>query len=477
MKIIDTMKKVVAAGTAFAMGVLLCAPGLTAFAAESNTITVTGAQKDETYSIYKMLDLEVNTGLTAYSYTVNTEWDDFFVGGDGAAYVDIDTSGYVSWKTGKNTAADWEAFAKAASAYVATHTVSKAAVDITPAADSDITFTDLENGYYLITSTNGNLAMALTTPDNPAATIAEKNTDPNLAKNVQEDSTGNYTSANTAQIGDTVNFQLDVTLEKGAKAYVIHDDMGTGLSFNAGSVAIGGLVEGTDYTVETSGLTDDCEFEIIFKQSYLDSLAAQTALTVTYTAEVTKDINLAAGALNNAKLTWGDNSSSALSTTTTKTHAFSVLKYDGKDNTKTPLAGATFQLQDAADNIVKLVKVSDIEYRVADDTEIAAAGIDLVDTFTTVDADVITITGVDTDSYKLIETAAPAGFNKLANPTNATVTADNALQVEIANNSGLELPSTGGMGTTIIYIAGALLLIGAGITLVVRRRAKNGQQD
>lgn len=475
MKIKENLKKIVAAGTAFAMGVLLCAPGLTAFAAGSNTITVAGAQANETYSIYKMLDLEVNEGKTAYSYTVNTEWADFFAA-DGAAYVDINGT-YVTWKSGKDTAADMEAFAKAAAKYAAEHSPApnKAAADITPDADSDITFSALEDGYYLVTSTNGTLAMALTTPADPNATINEKNTDPNLAKNVKEDSAGTYGAANDAQIGDTVDFQLTVTLEKGAKNYVIHDDMGAGLKFNADSVSIDGLAEGTDYTVKTADLGDDCEFEIAFTKAYLDSLDAQTTLTVAYTAEVTSAINLETGALNNAKLTWGSNSSSALSTTTTKTHSFTVLKYKAGDESKAPLAGATFQLKDALGTVIKLVKVSDTEYRIADDAEVAAAAETLVDSFTTVAAGAIKITGADTDTYKLEETAAPAGFNKLAGDTEVTVLADNSTQAQIANNSGIQLPITGGMGTTVLYAAGALLLIGASIALVVRRRANSAE--
>ena len=302
MKIKENLKKIAAAATAFAMGVLLCAPGLTAFAAGSNTITVTGAQKGETYSIYKMLDLEVNEGKTAYSYTVADKWADFFgTGGAGAAYVDIN-GGYVTWKSGKDTAADKEAFAKAAASYAATHTPApdKAVADIKPDADGDIVFSALENGYYLVTSTNGNLAMALTTPADPNAKINEKNTDPNLAKNVKEDSTLAYGAENDAQIGDTVDFQLAVTLEKGAKNYVIHDTMGAGLKFNADSVAIDGLTAGTDYTVKTTDPGDGCTFEIAFAKTYLDSLDAQTTLTVAYTAEVTSAIVLAAGANNSA---------------------------------------------------------------------------------------------------------------------------------------------------------------------------------
>lgn len=78
--------------------VMTLALSVSALAAGSNTITVKNAQANETYKIYKMLDLSVNDDKTAYTYTVNADWKDFFTGeGAGAAYVTI-TNGYVTWK-------------------------------------------------------------------------------------------------------------------------------------------------------------------------------------------------------------------------------------------------------------------------------------------------------------------------------------------------------------------------------------------
>ena len=93
-----------------------------------------------------------------------------------------------------------------------------------------------------------------------------------------------------------------------------------------------------------------------------------------------------------------------------------------------------------------------------------------VDSFTTVDSGKIVIKGVDLDKYTLVETAAPAGYNKLNDPVDVTVLDTNALTVEVPNATGTELPSTGGMGTTIFYIVGAVLVIGAGVVLVAKKR-------
>ena len=449
----------------------------TTFAEGTNSITVNGAQKGETYKLYKMLDLSVNETNTAYSYTVNIEWNNFFTTGAGKDYVDIDEQSYVTWKADKKDDTSMEAFGKAAAAAVS----GKTAVDTqTPTADGSFTFSNLDSGYYLITSTNGTLAIVDTTPTNPDATVNEKNADSTLDKKVQEDSQavaeGNgWGKENSAQIGDNVNFQTSITLKKGAKNVVMHDKIEDGLTFSgADSVAIDGLTKGTDYTVVVSTteapLTDACTFEIEFAQTYLDSLTADTTLTVTYSAVLNEKANITAGEKNDAKLTWGDASNTEWSETVTKTYQFEVLKYATTDSTKAPLAGATFQLKDANDNVVKLIKVSDTEYRVANGDET-----DAVDSFTTVASGKIVIKGVDLDTYKLVETAAPAGYNKLKDPVDVTVLSTNALTVEVPNATGTELPSTGGMGTTIFYVVGSILVIGAAVLLITRKRMSNKQ--
>ena len=456
-----TMKKI--AGLLLAM-VMVLSMITSVFAAGTNSITVNGAQKGETYKIYKMMDLNVNADQTAYSYTVNSAWATFFKTGDGKDYVTIDAQGYVTWKNEKRSAADMEAFGKAAAAY-AVNSSLPAVSEIIADADKNITFGDLESGYYLITSTNGNLAIVDTTPKTPNATVNEKNEDTTLTKTVKEDSTNNFGSENSSQIGDTVDFQVTINAKKGAKNYVMHDKMEDGLTFNADSVAIDGLIKGTDYTVVTTGLADDCTFEIRFEQNYLDTLTGDTTLTVTYNAVLNESADITTGEKNDANITWGDASNTEWSETITKTYQFEVLKYAATDDQKNPLAGATFQLKNAGGNVVKLIKVSDTEYRVANGAETGA-----VESFTTVASGKIVIKGVDLDTYTLVETAAPAGYNMLKDPVNVTVLESNSLIVEVPNASGTELPSTGGMGTTIFYVIGSVLVLVAAVLLITRRR-------
>ena len=97
-----------------------------------------------------------------------------------------------------------------------------------------------------------------------------------------------------------------------------------------------------------------------------------------------------------------------------------------------------------------------------------------------------TIKGLDADTYYLTETAAPAGYNKLADPVtifigedgvvNATDDNPNGVtEVKVLNQSGSELPSTGGMGTTVFYVVGGILVVGAIVLLVARKRMAAGK--
>ena len=97
-------------------------------------------------------------------------------------------------------------------------------------------------------------------------------------------------------------------------------------------------------------------------------------------------------------------------------------------------------------------------------------------------------------TYWIVETKAPDGYNKLSDPikleiTNGKVSVisesgmvsgspsvsaqTGTCIVTVMNSSGEELPETGGIGTTIIYILGAVLVVGAGVLLIVRKRNKN----
>ncbi len=467
MKMKKLLAVVLALTVALTMGI---ATTSVAFAADKNdSITVTNAKAGETYSAYKMFDLKVNNenDPTAFTYTVNDGWKTFFAnGGDGVQYVTINNAGAVTEV--KNA----EALAKAAAAWTGKPTAKKS---VTVAeGENTAVLSGLDNAYWLVTSTAGNNSIIQTTPAKNAVTISEKNEDNSIEKVVKEDSSGTFGEENDAQIGDTVEFKSTVKIVKGAKNVVVHDVMTTGLTYTANSVAIEGLTKGTDYTVNETA-NDGCTFEISFAQSWIDGLDFGTEgykeYVITYTAvlnenAVKKDENGVAivGQDNKTKVTFGDKTGSNWDTTTTTTHLFSVFKH-AKDST-TNLAGATFKVKKNG-TALKLIKLDDNNYRIAKDGEKGT-----VDTFTTVKNGDIVISGVDADSdYSLEETEAPDGYNKLTKDVAITVDAANSTKADVENNAGGVLPSTGGIGTTIFYILGALLVIGCGIVLVARRRS------
>ena len=468
-------KKLVSLLLALAM---IFAISLSVFAAGNNSIKVTNAQGGETYKIYKLLDADVNPDKTAYSYTLSaaSPWRNFFETGAGADYVDIknvDGTDYINWKDSKNNASDYEAFGKAAAAYAATTAgVTEAVAAQTPTADGTITFNGLDSGYYLITSTNGTLSMVETTPQQSTVTVNEKNPNPTIKKEVEEGSS--FGQNNSAQIGDTVNFRVKINVKKGAKNYVMHDKMEDGLTFNKDSVQIAGLRKDTDYTVNTpagaAAPTDGCTFEISFADSYLNSITADTELTVTYNAVLNEKADVTNGEKNEVQLKWGDNNQTEWGTTTTKTYQFEILKYDKADNTKKPLADAEFKLLKADGTEVKVVKVSDTEYRVANGNE-SGAGVPIV----TVANNKIVVKGVDLAEYQLEETKSPHGYAKLSAPKKFEVKEGQTVLVEVENTAGNTLPSTGGMGTTLFYVVGGILVIGAAAILILRKRASDNK--
>ncbi|MDD6319568.1 MAG: SpaH/EbpB family LPXTG-anchored major pilin [Oscillospiraceae bacterium] len=469
------------AGILLAM-VMALALALPAFAAGTNTITVNDAQANETYNIYKMLDLIVNDDLSAYSYTVNTAWAGFFgEGGDGAAYVSIDGLGYVTWKDGMGDADDMEAFGKAAATYA--NGKSTAATAITPSADGSITFNNLEDGYYLVTSTNGTLAMVFTSPLKPNATVNEKNPDATLDKQVQEDSNSQWGEENSAQIGDTVNFKTTISAKKGAKNYVLHDQMEDGLTLNQNSIVVKvgetTLTKDANYTVAFN-TTDGCDFEITFTQTYLDTISGDTTIVVTYSAILNGNAEIADQTNDNkTQLTYGANSKTEWDTTSTKTFMFDIVKTDS--NYKL-LSGAKFELYDAktSGNKIPLVKNTDGTYRVATTAESSAAGF----VSAVIEAGKVTVKGLDADTtYWLEETHAPDGYNKLPGRVEVKIVKTNLTTsmtgdtwatgnggVQITNNAGTELPSTGGIGTTIFYVVGSILVLAAVVLLITKKR-------
>ena len=161
-----------------------------------------------------------------YAYKATTKWKGFVESETGETYLKTDGSGYVTWVEN----ADPVAFAKAALAYAKDPTNSIVAEKSANAPDategsttSTVTFEGLSLGYYLVDSSVGALCSLDTTAKE--VEIQEKNGVPSVEKKVQEDSDDHWDKDNTADIGQTVNFQTTITAQAGAQNYVLHDKM------------------------------------------------------------------------------------------------------------------------------------------------------------------------------------------------------------------------------------------------------------
>ena len=355
----------------------------------------------------------------------------------------------------------------------------------------------VDDGYYLITSDLGeNLVLA--TSD---ITITEKNEYPDVTKEVAEED-------ESAQIGDVIDYTLTVYVPEGAnQQIVLTDTMTKGLTFkeitsvtvpaptdeDANATAAVSYTNTTAAAV-TGDTTGKTSFTITFADTVVKANQGKT-ITIVYKATLNKDAVVGSsesttdGNDNTVKLNYGNKYESKPVTVETDTQSFSVDKVDGTDSTK-KLSGAVFELYIATHTTtdegasakttatiasdaqpIALVKEDDADgkevYRVA-----TTGDTNTVTSFTTAGKEIV-IKGVDADvKYALRETTAPAGYNKLEDPVAIAPNTLNTLDVDVPNNSGSVLPSTGGIGTTIFYVIGAVLVIGAGILLVTRRRMR-----
>lgn len=473
------------------------------------TITIRNAIPGQTYKIYKILDLESYSPKEEngkekgnFAYKPSSEWANFIKGENVKdKYFTFDGE-YVSWKENASV----EEFAKQAILYANKKNQGITANDTktVPAASagqttSTLTFDVPSLGYYLVDSSVGTLCSLDTTK--PAATIQEKNGVPSVDKII---TSGGVVSAdgksNSASIGDTVHFKTTITAQPGAQNYVLHDKMIEGLTFDQNSVNVSLHKNATnndenltneDYSVVTTGLESKdpkCTFHINFTKELCDRLAANDTITVTYSAVLNEkaEIGNVDKNTNETWLKYGDSKNTQHETTTTKTFEMNVFKfYEDKNNSNTEkgLAGATFKLtKDSQDAVnIGFVKISnetatDDVYRVAKRGETGT-----VATITSPKSGEFTIQGLGAGTYYLTETKQPDGYNKLKNPVTVVIDNDgnvkvdgaNANPVKVLNKTGTVLPSTGGAGTTMIYLVGALLVLGSGVVLVTKRRVKN----
>ena len=461
------------------------------------SIKITGALQGQTYTIYEMLKLESFSGNN-YSYTIADGWENFFKeGAEGAAYMQKDENGYMSFRTGKDGDADRREFAQKALAYAreghGINTQNKSPME----GKDTVEFTGLNLGYYLVGSTTGSLCGLDTT--HKTVEIAEKNGVPSVKKTITDGGVratdGKYNSVN---IGDIVTFQTIINVKKGAQGYVLHDTLSNGLKLiskvndytdspimavahgfdESGKEFNNNLRKNSEYTITC----DDNNFTVTILDSYLKNHeTVDYDIAISYRATLTDAAIIGGeGNTNDTYLKYGVDSKSTHSTTTTYTFGIPVLKYTGDVNN--PLAGAKFKLYTNPtcndDNTALKFKLNGAKYRY-DSTNGDYVLTSLKNTGH------IDIEGLEAGTYYLKEIEAPKGYNLLANAVEIQITQDGKVKVKkdanfeevtevgVENKSGTVLPSTGGAGTTMIYLIGAVLVLGSGVVLATKRRVKN----
>lgn len=467
------------------IAVMMMAMGTVAFAEDTYTITIDGAANGETYTAYKLMDATYQSEeATAIAYFYNgaaadplyvilAKYFQFNEFVDGKAYVKVvDAEGAKIDYSNVDVAALAAELNTARLGGSVSLTSAGSAVAANGAASIDVA----AKGYYFVDTTLGSLCSIDTAK---AVTIYEKNSKPSMTKQVKEDRTGAFGATANADIGQEVSFKLTVNTGTNSHAptatpapngvdavYTITDTLPAGMSYKANSIT--SSVE----SVTPTATWADPVLTITLPAASVAALGQNADIDLTYVAYVDDDAVIAGnGNVNSAILNYQQQATEPV-TATVYTYQFTVKKTDAEG---APLAGVTFTLTNEAD-----------EYYTAP-TSTAGTHTDVFvtdeTTLTTADDGTILIKGVDEGTYTLTETSTLEGYNILTAPVTVTVsntgavTISNAQDVTLADNtitivnqSGTELPSTGGIGTTIFYIVGSILVLGAAVILITRRR-------
>lgn len=460
-KMKNKMKKMIAMFMMFAM---ILGLNTVAFAAQgTNTVHVnTGAYdvSNVTFNAYRVFD--VTKSGANYGYVMTAKFVEFFNNNscttDDAAYKYVDKN--------QGTIAD------NLKKYITDNGI-QADVSV-KAAEGRTTFSNLADGYYIIVPSGDTFSPNLVTvAETETKTVNLKGKEPTAEKKVENQDWA------SAQVGKKVTFKVtsqvpDMT-GKSEYHFKLKDKLSKGLTMTAAdfvSVTIGNETLGKDkYEVKLTSNNQDgtTELEVTIKEFINYSEKAGENIVFEYQAEVNKDAVTVDKATNTAQVGFGNKSDeltfSKPDTVKVYTHTLTITKVDGKD--QTPLAGAEFELYEGTSvqegKIIKLVDEGKGVYHVPDTTELTTTT-----TVVSPTTGIITIKGLKEGTYTLKETKAPDGYNK-GKDTEITITAEsndggetvtvtgNTITVE--NNSGLQLPSTGGMGT-IIFVAAGVCVVG-----------------
>lgn len=480
-------------------------PATTATGSISINATTGETSVDHTYVAYQVFKGTISGGVLT-----NIEWGD---GVDGTALLTAlksdltvgtsfdgcTTAADVAEKlaTFSDNSADAKAFAKVAKANV------KADGKISEDTATNDKFSNLEDGYYLVyeesaPTSSAQTAYILKVVGGPV-TVNPKTSVPTFDKYILE-GTEKKQYVSDYNIGDDITFVLEATVsdisEYSSYTLKFTDEYDAGLTFNndikvyVGETELVNSDSETKYTVDTTTANKFTVTIEDIKTAY-PSIATGDIVKVVYTAKLNSNAIIGKdGNENKATLDFSNNPNGEGEGTTPEdkvvvfTFGLSVDKVDGADTT-TKLSGAEFKLANADG---KYAKVTDGILTGWADTEADGS------VLTSDSTGNFKINGLDVGTYKLYETKAPTGYNKLTTPvdvtisvtydeTNYTYTAIAGVDVAninagivsatVENNSGTSLPTTGGIGTTIFFVSGGVIVVAAAVTLIIKKRINN----
>lgn len=478
------MKKIASILLVLMLVLAMAVPAL----AETGSITVDNPKTGVTYTAYKIFDVKYNATKTAYSYTISgtSEWFDVvaITAGDGTVTSKITGLTFVKAASENTYVVEMEETVFSAAAFANTlkdNVTGKTGQTFTLDSETGkATVSNLPLGYYFVTSTSGALCNLTTT--NPTVTIHDKNDIPfdkvDDKESVDVGEVVNYTI--TAKVPDYTGFT--------SYKYEITDKMSEGLTFNEDVKVYIGEVELTDTTKFSIDYSTEGKDFVLNIDVMKFTIGAE--IKVTYTATV-NDHAVAKVENNHAVLEYSNDPTDATKTGTmtdeeTVYSAKVVIDKFVKDDEETKLAGAKFVLTKTVtttEDGKEVEKTKYYKYTAATDSESAKVSwVDKLDDATVVTTDSTgagSFDGLKNGTYYLLEIAAPDGYNLLAQPVAVEINGANATAVDtssltvtegVANETGTVLPTTGGMGTTIFYVLGGLLIVAAGVALVTRRR-------
>lgn len=347
---------------------------------------------------------------------------------------------------------------------------------------------------------------------------------PTPGKEIGDEPKEDKVTSGDYSIGDKIPYVLTAKLPESSTfdeytSYYLkfEDTLSNGLSYVKDSVKVylnsvsddNLLSINDDYTLNDN-YEDGKTLTVTFSNvKDVTGVKAGDTIIVTYKAVLNENAVIGEGNDNTLKLEYSNNPNDNQHGITggdkvkVYTYALDIYKYALDDNTQSPLKDAEFVLYRQTEDNEK-------EYAIIENEKITGwseptSGTEIptgVSSVKSKDDGKILIAGLDEGTYFLLETSAPAGYNKLTDPIEFTITAEisensiNGLtiqveddpaepgiknesdgkftghvEIEVENKSGATLPSTGGIGTTIFYAAGIVLMAGAVFFVVRRKRA------